>query len=98
MCQPRATPILACGSLDPGSQLPRFKRPGVKRDIVYHQKGTTMRTDIAGRSGFPSRLATAVLLLALLLPALVTGGAAQETEGDKVLRVRMPRWPDTLDP
>ena len=57
-----------------------------------------MRTDIAGRSGFPSRLATALLLLALLLPALATAGAAQETEGDKVLRVRMPRWPDTLDP
>ena len=98
MCQPCAIPILACESLDPGSQLLRLKRPVIKCDIAGHQKGTTMRTDIAGRSRFPSRLATALLLLALLLPALATAGAQQETEGDKVFRVRMPRWPDTLDP
>jgi oligopeptide transport system substrate-binding protein len=44
------------------------------------------------------RVATVFVLLALLLPSLVTVSAAQETAGDNVLRVRMPWWPDTLDP
>jgi ABC-type oligopeptide transport system substrate-binding subunit len=45
-----------------------------------------------------TRVAAVVVLLALLLPSLVTVSAAQETAGDNVLRVRMPWWPDTLDP
>jgi ABC-type oligopeptide transport system substrate-binding subunit len=45
-----------------------------------------------------TRVAAVVVLLALLLPSLVTVSAAQETAGDNVLRVHMPWWPDTLDP
>jgi oligopeptide transport system substrate-binding protein len=49
-------------------------------------------------SHFPTRVIGALLLLALLLPSLATVSAAQETTGDKVLRVRMPWWPDNIDP
>jgi oligopeptide transport system substrate-binding protein len=37
-------------------------------------------------------------LLAFLLPSLPSVAAAQETGSAKVLRIRQPFWPDTLDP
>ena len=49
-------------------------------------------------SHFTIRVVAVLALLALLLPSLTTITAAQETAGDKILRVRMPWWPDNLDP
>jgi oligopeptide transport system substrate-binding protein len=45
-----------------------------------------------------ARVVAILALVAFLLPSLATVGAAQEAAGDKVLRVRMPFWPETLDP
>jgi oligopeptide transport system substrate-binding protein len=45
-----------------------------------------------------TRVVTALALVTVLLPALPGVTTAQETSGDNVLRVRMPFWPETLDP
>ena len=57
-----------------------------------------MGTQPTRSSHFPTRVIAVLLLLALLLPALATVNAAQETTSDNVLRVRMPWWPDNVDP
>src|SRR5215213_7780742 len=52
-----------------------------------------------GRSSrFGSRLFAALVLLALLVPSAGLVGATQETGTEKILRIRQPFWPDTLDP
>jgi oligopeptide transport system substrate-binding protein len=45
-----------------------------------------------------TRVVAILALVALLLPSLAMAGATQETAGDRVMRVRMPFWPETLDP
>jgi oligopeptide transport system substrate-binding protein len=41
---------------------------------------------------------TTLALLALLVPSAGLVGATQETSAEKILRIRQPFWPDTLDP
>ena len=38
------------------------------------------------------------MLLAFLIPSAGPVGATQETSAEKILRIRQPFWPDTLDP
>jgi oligopeptide transport system substrate-binding protein len=57
-----------------------------------------MAARLVHSSPYGTRFIAALLLLALLLPSVASVSAAQETTGNKVLRVRMPFWPDTLDP
>jgi oligopeptide transport system substrate-binding protein len=66
--------------------------------MVIRGIGITMGTRLVHYSRFGIRFITALLLLANLLPSLITAGLAQEPASDRVLRVRMPFWPETLDP
>src|SRR3954469_24677339 len=63
-----------------------------------HQKGDAMATRSARWFHVATRVVAALALLTVLIPSLTAVSAAQKTTGNNVLRVRMPWWPDTLDP
>jgi oligopeptide transport system substrate-binding protein len=57
-----------------------------------------MKPRLSRSSHVTTRVIAVLALLALLLPSLSAVSHAQETAGDKVLRIRQPFWPDVLDP
>src|SRR5829696_7800629 len=77
----------------PASPSPMLARPNLST-----REGDAMKPRLSRSSHVTTRVIAVLALLALLLPSLSAVSHAQETAGDKVLRIRQPFWPDVLDP